>query len=389
MRPTRPMPTWAVDAVVALGVLVTMAAFAYARVRFLGTLDDLANVGSRQIGDPPPAGINPRAEFGYDGQYFLRLALEPLPSGADRYGIVLDEPAYRAQRVGYPALAWLLSQATPARAALSLLLVNLAAVVAVALLGLRIARRLGRSPLLAVALAVNPVTVQAVARDTSEAVALAFLAAAVLLLLHERPMPAGVALLAAALTRETTLLLVLGAAAALAVHVVVRRTGPDAGSLLLVAVPSFGWSLWQYYEYTVWGTLPVAAGDTRIGTPLAGVRLAVADALTTGVAFDDAAWLLLPLAAVLLLALVVLRSSSAPLSLKVAYVASLALLACLTRAVWVVPAGWMRAGLEAMLLALVLLAASRSRWQVDIAAGVLCLAGLATMPAFLLLQQGT
>jgi hypothetical protein len=369
-----------------------MAAFAVARVRFLGGLEDLVNVGWAHVGTPPPAGIVPQAEHGYDGQYFLRLALEPLPSTVERYGLVFDEPAYRAQRVGYPALAWLVTVLTPAGAPLALLLVNLAGVGALALLGARLARRLGRPPVLGGALAVNPVTVQAVARDTAEVVALVLVVSAVLLLLDQRLAAAGLALLGAALTRETTLLVVAGLGVAVLVGMTRARRLPSAGECLLVGVPALAWVAWQLYELSVWGTLPVGAGDSRIGPPLAGLRIAVADAVATGPDLRDAAWLLGPLAVVVLLAAAQLRSSAAPLGLKVGHLLSLALLLCLTRAVWVVPAGWMRAGLEVMVLSVVVLWAAPGRRSGLVSAGTAGLlvgCAVGTMPAFLLLQHGT
>ncbi len=44
---------------------------------------------------------------GYDGQYYFRLALDPLASQQTAFGITLDHPAYRQQRILYPALAHL------------------------------------------------------------------------------------------------------------------------------------------------------------------------------------------------------------------------------------------------------------------------------------------
>ena len=46
---------------------------------------------------------------GYDGQFFYRLALDPSDHSKAAYGVTLDHPKYRAQRIVYPSVAWLLS----------------------------------------------------------------------------------------------------------------------------------------------------------------------------------------------------------------------------------------------------------------------------------------
>ena len=47
--------------------------------------------------------------LGYDGQAYYRLALDPFTSRQDAYGIHLDNPPYRQQRILYPLLGWILS----------------------------------------------------------------------------------------------------------------------------------------------------------------------------------------------------------------------------------------------------------------------------------------
>ena len=46
---------------------------------------------------------------GYDGQFFYRYALNPFDFNNTLYGIKVDHPPYRVQRIAYPFLAWLLS----------------------------------------------------------------------------------------------------------------------------------------------------------------------------------------------------------------------------------------------------------------------------------------
>ncbi|MCU1353972.1 MAG: hypothetical protein JWM05_3181 [Acidimicrobiales bacterium] len=148
---------------------------------------------------------------GYDGQYFHRLARNPLTSRQTEFGTTFDRPAYRQQRIAYPALVWLVSGGgQPGAVPWALIGVNLAAIGLLAALAADLARDAGRSPWLALVVLAWPGLMVGLARDLSEVVAGALLMAAVLALRRERWAVAAAALVAAALTRETTLVLAAG-----------------------------------------------------------------------------------------------------------------------------------------------------------------------------------
>jgi len=92
----------------------------------------------------PRADIYIHPHGGYDGQFYYRLALDPLTGEQTAYDIHFDNPAYRQQRILYPALAWLLGRVLPLPWAM--LLVNYAALVAIGWLGVSHTTRTGRSP---------------------------------------------------------------------------------------------------------------------------------------------------------------------------------------------------------------------------------------------------
>lgn len=63
---------------------------------------------------------------GYDGQFFYRLALDPFNWSQEAYGVAIDYPQYRVQRIGYPLLAWLFAGGgVPSMVPFALVLVNL------------------------------------------------------------------------------------------------------------------------------------------------------------------------------------------------------------------------------------------------------------------------
>ena len=79
---------------------------------------------------------------GYDGQFFHRLAVNPFDAGDRVAGTVLDS-SWRAARIGYPLLAWIVGL-SGVPASWALVIVNLAAITALGFLGGRIARSAGR-----------------------------------------------------------------------------------------------------------------------------------------------------------------------------------------------------------------------------------------------------
>ena len=83
---------------------------------------------------------------GYDGEFYYRLALNPLAWGHWAFGITLDS-VYRIDRIGYPALAWLVAGGHRPFVPTALVLVNVAALGILGGLGAALARDAGRHPL--------------------------------------------------------------------------------------------------------------------------------------------------------------------------------------------------------------------------------------------------
>lgn len=152
-------------------------------------------------------------ETGYDGQFFYYVALDPLH--AEKY---IDAPAYRLGRIGYPALARVVSAGQAGAVPWALFLVNLAAVAAGTFLLARILAARGVSPWFAVLYGTAPGLFIAVSRDLAEplAYALAIAGLAVLGTGPRRLVAAGVLFGLAGVTRELTLLFPVALAAALA-----------------------------------------------------------------------------------------------------------------------------------------------------------------------------
>jgi hypothetical protein len=195
---------------------------------------------------------------GYDGQYFYFMALDPM-----RAAPYLADPGYRYSRIGYPLVARAVALGHANRVRGALVLVNgIAIALATLFLGL-ILVRFGASAWWSLLLATYPgLMAVAFTRDTCEplayALALAGLWVVVSAAVVTDAVAVGAGLLfgAAALTRETTLLLALPAAAALA-----RRHRRPA--LILASISLLPYLAWRAFLLAHYHQL----GGYRLLTP--------------------------------------------------------------------------------------------------------------------------
>jgi len=196
---------------------------------------------------PVPVAVVPGE--GFDGQFYLRFAFDPFEPAPDAYGIRLDSPAFRQQRILLPALGWLLSLGRPEWAAGALVAVNLLALGALTGCMAALCARSGVAPAWALLAGLAPGCVMGLGRDLADPLAGALVAAALLLAL-ERPRWAPVALGAALLAKDTTAL----ATAAFALAALAR---PESRRAALVLVPALApVALWQLALRVHWGHWP-------------------------------------------------------------------------------------------------------------------------------------
>jgi hypothetical protein len=153
-----------------------------------------------------PRGVHQVLRAGYDGQFYYRLALDPFNWHHTAYGITMDQP-YRYTRIGYPLLVWLLSLGQHAWVPAMLVVVNLMAVSAIAVLGGIFARDGGRNALWGLLFVAYFGLVVSVGRDTVEPLAAACALGGLLCYRRERYLAATALITYAVITRETVLLL--------------------------------------------------------------------------------------------------------------------------------------------------------------------------------------
>lgn len=223
--------------------------------------------------------------IGYDGQFYYLLALNPFGPHPALPGASYDIGPYRAQRILYPLVVWLLTLGGHARfVPLAMLLVNFTSVVAVAALAALTARRLGVEPLLATLVAFYPGLLLSLGRDLSEPLALACALGGVVFALDHRWRWAALLLSLAVLARETTTLFAL----ALLISAVLARFTPLPalrlptlrlvvreewrGAALAGLIPLLVALAWQVVLLLRWGAMgALAGGPVNVGLPFAGI----------------------------------------------------------------------------------------------------------------------
>ena len=309
-----------------------------------------------------PPGL-PVSDSGYDGQFYYRLALDPLTTEPTAFGITLDRAAYRQQRILYPAAAWAVSAADPSRVPAALIAVNLVAWIALAWLGARYAQALGRHSAWGLLFPLYPGFLVTVTHDLTELVGACVLLTGLLALSRARVGRAAAAFSVAPFARETALGVALAVLATSAVQDLrSRRIGRTT---LLLLIPFAVAVAWQLVLAARWGGVALGQGTTAFAPPLFGPVAAV---LRNESLPPDALVIWLGLLAVLVaivgLTFAALRRTGAERPLLLAWLGYLALNVLYEGNIWSNPAGFLRADLELSLLgiAFVLRSTAGLRW---------------------------
>jgi hypothetical protein len=335
-----------------------------------------------------PHGIPVAPTYGYDGQFFYRLALNPLNFHHTAYGITMDRP-YRYMRIGYPAVTWLFSLGQHAAVPVVLVAVNIAAIGAMGYLGAVFARDGGWHALAGLLLPGYFGLLTSLSRDTAEPLAAACLLAGLLAVRARRPVLAALLLAYGALTRETVMVAVAAIAIVRVIGVLRRRQRPGRDDLAWV-LPAVMFVAWQVVVKAATGSIPLLAdGGRNAGAPF----IAPFQALRNNLAhlnthqFDQTDLWLLELAILVffaIAALLSLRSTSAPVHERVALVLYLMEICIVTPSTWGSLDADLRSFIEVYLLAVIILLGTRRRsagaWLLPVLAAL-------TVPALIVVTQ--
>lgn len=303
---------------------------------------------------------------GYDGQFYYRLAIDPFTRQPFDHGVSLDNPPFRMQRIGYPLIIWLLSGrgATIEAIPWLMVLVNLIAVVVIAVLGAKMVAQFQQPPAWGLLLAFYPGLVASLSRNLTECVALAFALAAINSAQSKRHLAAGLLGAFAVLCRETTLLILVGFGVMQLLEI---RRWKIAWVWYLL--PLIAFLVWQAFLAHWWSQPPHSGGLQDLGTPFAGYLRLLWNCLFQSALFSAnpiADWLMrsytlvAALSAGLTLILIFPRLASAPMALVIPWIAYAGLVICLSNVIWLSPGEFLRAFTETYALSILIAAATAS-----------------------------
>ena len=313
--------------------------------------------------DQLPRGLLLVPSAGYDGQFYYRLALDPLNWNKTAFGITMDQ-SYRYTRIGYPILAWLVSLGQHQLVPLALVVINLLGVAAMAFLGGMFARESGRHALWGLAFAAYFGLVISVGRDTAEPLAEACMLGGLLAYRRSKPILCTVLFMVGAITRETILLAPAAIAVTRLVAMARRQVRPGLADLTWVVPAGVYGVLEVAVHFVVKGEFPLLANGSR---NLAVPFTAMLDALTFDIRHINTAHLspidiaLLEYATLgifVLAGLAVLLVTTAPAHERLAFVFFVLQLGLLSGQIWTSTFGDGRSLIEPYLLALILLLAT-------------------------------
>lgn len=234
-------------------------------VALLFVLVRLWSVGEGDIGNFVGAGdlLSSRSSLplesgpGYDGQFYYRMASSPLDFEASSNGVTLDSEV-RLQRIGYPAVTWLVTLGGAIPVTLGLVAVNVIGMGLIAGIGATLLRLRGRDPWWGLALASYYGFVFTIAKNLTEITEVTFLLLAVLAAHRHKWLSAALALCAVVLTRESAMFIV-PAVAAWRLWLVARRKVALSTVDLTWVLPPVAFGVWQLVVRGGTGRFPLTA----------------------------------------------------------------------------------------------------------------------------------
>jgi hypothetical protein len=386
-------PTGRMDSPAAAGLIALLAALGFALARWQtwanGVIGRFILVGSH-FATPAqlPSGVPVTPTYGYDGQFFYRLALNPLNLSKTAYGITMDRP-YRYMRIGYPALTWLFSFGQHFLVPGMLVGVNVAAIGVMGYLGGVFARDAGRHALAGLLLPGYFGLITSLSRDTAEPLAAALLLAGLLAVRARRPVLAALLLAYGALTRETVMVAVAAIAIMRVIGILRRHQRPGRDDLAW-AIPTGIFVAWEVVVKAATGSIPLLAdGGRNAGTPLIAPLQAFRSNLShiNTHQFDQYDLWFLEIAILALFALAALaslRSTSAPVHERLAFVLYLVEICVVTPSTWSSLDADLRSFIEVYLLAVIILLGTPLR---GLGARLLPWLAALTLPALIVVTQ--
>ncbi|MBI4557823.1 MAG: hypothetical protein HY706_09580 [Candidatus Hydrogenedentes bacterium] len=325
---------------------------------------------------PPGLYVFPNSD-GHDGQFYYRFALNPFTRERTEFGITVDLPAYRHQRILYPLLVWILTFGHHAWVPLVMLAVNYIGLCLLTWFAAKYLQTKGYPPIYGLLITCYPGFLLTLSRDFTEIVAATLLLVSLWLAAQQRHRAAATILCSAVLARETSLLL---ACALVGLGLWRRILRQSRNALPWYGAPILVFLIWNLCLSYMWnGGTATTAGV--LSMPFQGLAESAMDKLSA-LSFRNAAYLAEMTLIILFAGAVAaaLRSSAALTHEKIAWVLYAALAAIVSRNVWSEDWSFLRNLYELYVFGAIILLQSRSRLKTPLfACWIACWLALYTL----------
>jgi len=297
--------------------------------------------------------------FGYDGQFYFRMALDPFPSKQKDFGIQIDSPPYRLQRWLYPITVHILSFSRAELIPMVMVLVNYAALCSIGWLAGGLARSFNKHAFYGLLIILAPGFLLSFSRNLTEPMEVCLLLAG-LYQLKKNSMPKACLFFTLAVLAKETALMISIAGLTFSFYKWIRKRRPPF-PFYVFGVPVIIYVTEQLVLYSQWKALPVISGP-GLGLPFRYAPeifqlLSSFDTKTQYIFLVELA-LFIPIA--ICFGFTVLASKAGPVE-KLSFIFYGILLTMLNKAVWPADFAFFRASIDFYILGAILLTASSSR----------------------------
>jgi hypothetical protein len=186
-------------------------------------------------------------------------------------GIQFDDPAYRTQRILYPLLAWGVALGRAPYVPVSLFLVNLLGIGAIAFLAARLTARLCLPTLTPLAMILWPGFIVSLTHDTTEILAAALILAALDAYFSNRLFAYAALGASATLTRETSIFFLAGVVGFEGIRSARPPSTDGWHRTIIVTLALIPFLIWHEVLLVHWGQSSLAAVKYNISWPFVGI----------------------------------------------------------------------------------------------------------------------
>lgn len=198
---------------------------------------------------------------GYDGQFFTRLAFSPFTSQRHAYGITIDSPAYRQQRILYPLLSWLLALGKATNVPWALVSINFLALLGITLVAGKISQDHGLSPFFGLLVMLSSGFILSFGRNLAEPLAGFFVITCLYELSRQHFLRASLLATAAVLTREPALITFAACGLTLLFHSLSTPAKNRHYDFFWLLLPLVAYLAWCWYLKSTWGVFPFSGNS--------------------------------------------------------------------------------------------------------------------------------